>query len=514
MLPRRFITILFAGLCVLLLDPVVLSREASLGARIAVEIARARFGEKNVAVAVVDENGELVVGINELESFKPASNQKLVTTAAALHFLGPDYTFETQVWACASLVRGAIAGDILVRGGGDPNISGRFHDDVADHLLRLWAARLYDAGLRRIDGDVIADDRFFDDERFVPGWNRSQEASWYSAQISALSLNDNCLDITVRPASAAGQPARVEIEPPCSLLQIEASPKTIKQGKTSILVHRKTGTNVIRIKGSIRKDRAFWKGHVTVDDPALFFAGAFVDALRKTGITVTGIARKAVRVDARASSVSGASDVAETRDQKSAPECDRGQLLVQHASTLMEDLPVIQKRSQNLHAELLLKTLGARISGEGSRSGGERAIRRFLREKRIPTDGLVVGDGSGLSHDNRLTALLLAHLLHSTRGEPYFEQYRGALPVAGIDGTLKTRFRKPSVARGNVFAKTGFIRGVSALSGFVARGDRLWSFSILVNGFPPGVRSPKRLQERICEALYGALAPPEAVLAK
>ena len=506
MTSRCLVICVSTAFCVLFLGPTVASSEVSLAGRIASLVANARYKEANVAVAVVDGRGHLVVGIIDRLPFKPASNQKLLTTAAALHFLGLDYSYHTRVWACAPLVGGTIGGDILVRGAGDPNISGRFHEDQPDYLLRLWASRLHEAGLRRIEGAVIADDRFFDDERFLPSWKRAQEASWYSAQISALTLNDNCLDITVRPAPVAGRPARVEIQPPCSLLKIEGTPRTVATGKTLILVHRKTGTNQITIKGTIRQGREFWKGNVTVDDPALFFAAAFTDALRRNGITVLEKPGKKARVGVRDS----AGELVRRIEDEG---CDE-RVLVQHTSTLAEDLPVVQKHSQNLHAELLLKTIGAQVFGDGSRAGGERAVRKFLSEKKIAHEKLVLGDGSGLSHENRLTARLLARLLHSVRAETYFDAFRGALPVAGVDGTLKRRFRAPSVARGKVVAKTGFILGVSALSGYVTRGDRLWSFSILINGFPPGARSAKVLQQRICEELYRALEPAPTGLAK
>jgi D-alanyl-D-alanine carboxypeptidase/D-alanyl-D-alanine-endopeptidase (penicillin-binding protein 4) len=217
---------------------------------------------------------------------------------------------------------------------------------------------------------------------------------------------------------------------------------------------------------------------VTVDEPALVFGSVLAEVLRKEGISLAGQVRKT---------------------RRSAPGED---LLLRHTSTLREDLPVILKRSQNLHAEILLKALGAKVAGEGSAAGGEEAVRRFLRAKKLADEGLVLRDGSGLSHQNRLSAGLLAKVLHSVKSEKYFPEYLRALPSAGEDGTLDERFKGLPQLKGKLFAKTGYISGVSCLSGYVVKGSSVWSFSILVNGLKGGAREAKRLQEEIGERIF------------
>lgn len=525
----RYGYLVFGLVLGLAFESVLLAQTDSSATRLSQEIrtlvSRARFQRSNVAVAVINDEGRQVVDINARAPFKPASNQKILTTAAALHWLGTDHVYETTIWATAPLVDGVVAGDLVVRGRGDPNISGRFYDGDPVHLLRLWARRLYDAGLRRVEGDIVADDTYFDDVRFIPSWVRAQEGSWYSAQVSALSLNDNCIDVSVRPGVRTRSRAIVETSPRAPVVQISGAPKTSSQGDTSIILRRKSGTNLISISGSIRKQRRIWKGHVTFDDPALVFSSAYEALLRETGIEVQGVARKKARTRAVAHDVavprpiSGQLTAGETETAEGVLSESKGAeleeaidsasdtvLLVRHTSGLLDDLAVIHKKSQNLHAEMLLKVMGAEVYSEGSLPSGSKAIRRFLELKSLPVEGLEIADGSGLSHHNRASALLFARLLDTLKKADYFPTYRDSLAVGGRDGTLKKRFRQRKNLIGNVFAKTGFIRGVSALSGYVVRGDKTWCFSVLVNGFPPKARSAKVLQEGICERIYDAMA--------
>ena len=448
-----------------------------------------------IAVAVLDHRGNEAVWIQADEPMKPASNLKVLTSAAGVRLLGPGHSFETTVTATAPMQSGVIRGDVSVRGTGDPNISGRFFGGDPTALFRGWARALRSAGLQRIEGDLIADDTLFDDVRFQPTWDTRQSETWYSAEISALSLNDNCVDITVRPGARPGAPAAVEVTPPSSLITVDGSPSTVGgKNESRIVVHRKPGTNRITVTGRIAAGGAPWRGNITIHDPALFFATALAGMLEREGISVEGRIRKRDRTaPAPEPPAPGLPPAGET-------------VLIRHASTLLQDLPVINKRSQNLHAEILLKALGAQVAREGSLSGGERAIRKFLREKAIPDDTLVLADGSGLSHKNRLSAALLARVLHSVTSEPYFKDFLDSLPVAGEDGTLDGRFRRSPELKGSLHAKTGYIAGVSCLSGYVLRGGRAWSFSILVNGLSSGARGAKRLQELIGERIHAAMS--------
>jgi D-alanyl-D-alanine carboxypeptidase/D-alanyl-D-alanine-endopeptidase (penicillin-binding protein 4) len=448
----------------------------------------------DIAVAVIDHAGREVVRIRADEPMKPASNLKVLTTAAALHLLGPEHRFETTVTADAPLRDGVIRGDVVVRGTGDPNISGRFFGGNPTSLFRSWARGLRSAGLRRIEGDLIADDTYFDDVRLQPTWDLRQAEAWYSAEISALSLNDNCADVTVRPGSRPGERASIKVAPASSLVRIEGSASTVTRG-TRVILHRKPGTNLITVSGRIQAGGPPWTGNITIHDPALFFVRSLARVLDEEGISIAGKARRIERPGATAAAAPA---------YASAPG-EPAEILIRHASTLLQDLPVINKRSQNLHAEMLLKSMGARLFGDGSLAGGERAVRKFLRERGIPAETLVLADGSGLSHANRLSASLLARVLHAARSMPCSREFLESLPVAGEDGTLDDRFRQSPELRGMLHAKTGYIARVSCLSGYVRRGTRVWSFSILTNGLGAGARGAKRLQERIAERIHAAM---------
>lgn len=469
-------------------------------------ISKHGFASKNVAVAVISDRSKLLVAINEGKPFKPASNQKILTTAAAIHLLGPEHEYETTISATAHQENGRITGDLIIRSTGDPNISGRFYHGDPAALFSFWARGLFDGGLRRIEGDLIADDTFFDDQRLLPSWDRGQEMAWYSAQISALNINDNCLDVTVRPARRAGRPASVRFVPACSLIRIEGTAKTVAKGKTKVLVHRIPGTNRLTVGGQIRLRGSPWKGNITMDDPALVFVSVLEEALKGAGIERAGGVRKKARpVTTEPVKTELTGPVQKSAPGDKAPAAGAAEtILVRHTSTLLKDLPIILKRSQNLHAEVLLKALGAQVGGEGSLRGGGRALRKFLGKKGISDEVLVVGDGSGLSHENRVSAKMLVRILHSVRSESYFGEYLQSLPVAGKDGTLDDRFRG-SLVREKVFAKTGYIHGVSCLSGYVVKEERVWSFSVLVNGLKGGAGGAKKLQEKVAERVYRSM---------
>ncbi|MBI4606652.1 MAG: D-alanyl-D-alanine carboxypeptidase/D-alanyl-D-alanine-endopeptidase [Planctomycetes bacterium] len=460
---------LVAGLLVLAPAP---ARGRDLDAEVDRLIARHGLSRLGVGVAIIDEGGRTACAINADVPFKPASNQKVLTTAAALHGLGADFRYETVLLGTGPVAGGKLQGDLVIRGGGDPNISGRFHGGDPSALLRRWARDLHAAGLREVTGDIVADDTLFDDERFPAVWDSRQQEVWYAAQVSALSINDNCADVTVRPGASPGKPARITVEPARAGIAVEGSVETRAGRGSRVIVHRKPGTNLISVRGEIGVRADPWNGNVTLDDPASVFACALEAALEGAGVTVRGGARKAERP--AASGESGDAPLARPVPASAhgpggsgggTGGGSRGTVLLRHTSTLLEDLPVVLKRSQNLHAEILLKLLGARAGGEGSRKGGARAVQRYLEAKGIPAAGLVVADGSGLAHENRVTARVFARVLHAVRSEPYFERYLQVLPIAGKDGTLDDRFQGKSPARGNLYAKTGYIRGVSCLSG-------------------------------------------------
>ncbi len=469
--------------------PVCWCAAADLEQQVARLLGEYRVDRSKLAVTVVDHRGKARVLLNADTALKPASNQKILTTAAGLSFLGKDHEYITRMTARTPLRGGVVAGDVVVEGTGDPNISGRFHDDEPLAVFKSWAARLKKVGLRRIDGDLVADDSFFDDERYLSGWSRKFVGRWFGAEVSPLSLNDNCVDIRVHPGRP-GEKARVEVSPSSPFVSVHGAPDTVAGRKARVRIHRAPDSNRITVSGSIGSRVANWYDHVAVVDPSLFFAHTLKKTFEAEGVVVAGKAR---RISSEELAAKAAARVAPV-------------VLLEHRSKLLLDLPVINKRSQNLHAEILLKSLGRTVVGQGSVVGGGKVIAKLLDRIRVSSTGLRVADGSGLSYENRVTARQLASTLHAMLSHDSASEFRSSLSVAGVDGTLRRRFKQLRHLVGRVRAKTGYVASVSALSGYVERDGFVWSFSILINAFTSqGLGGAKALQERIVDLVYQSM---------
>ncbi len=442
-----------------------------------------------IGVAVLD----LATGaaLYERDAGRPlvlASNQKLVTTAAALARLGPEYRFETALARAGAVEGGMLRGDLIVRGGGDPCMGARF-DGEADGTPRRFARAVRAAGILRVAGDIVADDRFFDRELRHPEWPRDQLDRWYAAPVAALSLNDGCLDVAVAPGARPGLPVVVNVAPAGAPFELDVrATTTASRREHRISVERRPGTDRIVVRGAALVGAAPVEASIAVEDPALFFAEVLRACLVEEGVAVEGRARLAGPDDPRAPAV-----------------------IATHASTLARALPVVNRRSQNHYAEMIFKTLGAVATGRpGSFAGGAEAVARFLDEAGIPRDSYAVADGSGLARGNRMAPRDLARLLAFMARHPHADTYvRSLAPAGDEETTLGRRLRSP-LARGRVYAKTGTIRGVSALSGYVLRAPEARegvAFAILVNGLEGGSAPARAAQDACVEAILGAAAP-------
>jgi D-alanyl-D-alanine carboxypeptidase/D-alanyl-D-alanine-endopeptidase (penicillin-binding protein 4) len=477
-------------------------------------VAGLGVADGTASVVVLDPEGRTLVDVDGSDWRKPASNLKILTSIAALELLGADYEFVTRLWATAPILEGEIDGDVVLWGTGDPNISGRFYDGRPTTILESWADALRAAGIERIRGRLLVDDSFFDGETYPASWTRKEIARPYRAEVSALTFNDNCVEIGVEP-SAPGQPARVSVSPASPFVSVLGAPTTVA-GSGRVELRRKVDSNEIIASGSISSRTKNWYDSISVRDPALHFGHVLRRVFAERGVKIDGgVERKASAPSSDTEKEpmpeeSSATPLAQGRRRPVAWIADRdgapsstSWLLVEHRSRLETDLPIVNKHSQNLHAEIILRSLGARIHGEGSRRAGETAIRSLLEEMRIAVDGLVVADGSGLSHDNRVNADLIAVCLHRAASRPWFDVFERSLAIPGEAGTLTKRFRsRDRVELGRrVRAKSGFISGVSALSGYAYFGERRYAFSMLFSGLPGGLDRIQDCQERILEEL-------------
>ncbi|HVT58260.1 MAG TPA: D-alanyl-D-alanine carboxypeptidase/D-alanyl-D-alanine-endopeptidase [Thermoanaerobaculia bacterium] len=403
------------------------------------------------------KSGETVFSYNGDEARVTASNTKLATTAAALDALGPAYFFETQLLLRGKVEGGALEGDLGVIGGGDPNISGRAFDGDSYAVFRDWARQLSARGVRRVQGDLYLDYGLFEARQIHPDWPRAHLDTWYEAPVAALAFNDNCILVRVSPGRRGG-PVRVETLPPVRLLQITSSARTSGSRRHNHL-HVLRRDDRLLVAGTIYEKDDPFETWVSVPDSVLYFGSALVDALAEEGVTVAGRLRPVAALPG--------------------PVWQR---VAVYRSDLLDTVRIANKHSQNFYAESLLKLVGARSCGAGSWQQGVQAVGEFLVGLGVPRGSFQMVDGSGMSRENHFTPRQLTLLLRHMYFHRWGAEFVQSLPASGgSDGSLRHRLASPPYL-GNVFAKTGTIEGVSALSGYArAVSGKVYTFSILLN---------------------------------
>ncbi len=476
---------------------------------------RAHWGIKVVSL----DRGQAVYSYNEHKFFVPASNTKLFTTALALSTLGPQFRFRTTVEATAPPGKyGRVAGELWLVGRGDPNLSARPLPYRPGVEREGWPLQALDAladqvaarGVRYVDGDLVADDTYFVYERYGEGWAQDDLVWWYGAPVSALSISDNILFLDVLPAERPGERALVRLEPFQDYYRIENRVVTVEAKQQapragsgaeaakesparSIAVRREPGSRTLEVWGRIPLDDSGAHEQVAIEDPAEF-AGLYLrEALLRRGVVIYG------KVRARHAYPSEFEDLRKAAAVAGPP---RTVLAAYQSVPLGDDLKVINKVSQNLHAEILLRTVARERRGIGSVAAGLEEMREFLDRAGIFQGEYVFYDGSGLSRKNLVTPAAIVALLQYMDGEAVREVWRDLLPVGGVDGTIGERFKETAAAGGRILAKTGTLGHINALSGYLTtvKGERL-AFSILLNSHNLPSRQATSLVDQICLAL-------------
>ena len=482
---RNLLLTLFAGMLLATATNHVHSGPSGMDAAtrkaVLAKLDKAEGKRGTAGCVIVDlDTGETLLSHNADSPLMPASNMKLVTSITALDQLGADFEFVTRIFGDGSIKDGTLAGDLCIIGGGDPNISGRFHDDDPLALFKDWAAQLKKAGVTRVSGDLKFDSTLFGGEPTSDGWPQDdQYIKWYCAEVTALAFNDNCVGIRVIPTKS-GKPAKIEVVPDTAYVTI-VNETTTKPGRkgAEIGIVRPRDENVITVKGAVYEE-ATWGYYtdVTVHDPARYAATVLKETLAKEGISVQGDVKP----------------VTLTHD-----DVERCKLLVDHRASLVQALQPINTNSQNLHAEMLFRQLGLRYAGKGTFKTGQAAVYAYLKKQGLLTDDICIEDGSGLGRGNHVTANLLVKLLQKVAARDDFESFKASMAVGGESGTLEKRLTNACV-RGKVVAKTGYINGVRSLSGFLFAGERRYAFSILMNNCV----YTKQMQDEILEVLAKA----------
>lgn len=435
-------------------------------------------------IQIVDlASGRTLYELNPHRLFVPASNTKLFTAALALSRLGPDYLFHTRVLASAPPdALGTIHGTLRLAGGGDPNLSARAIPyrmgpaaanplAVIEELADQVAAR----GVRRIDGDLAGDDTWYVFEPYAEGWEIEDPQFDYGAAVSALSINDNALAVTIRPGAREGDLAALSLHPALEYYDLDNRLRTSAGGERKIEVHRDPGASQVHLWGSIPLHDRGEDIVLGIEDPALYAAQAFRQALENRGIAVAGRTIAIHRLP---------DEVPDLAGPLPAPaEADGFELARRDSAPLFEDLRVTAKVSLNLHAEMALRAVGRTRRGVGSREAGLEDLKAFLGEIGIDSQAYSFNDGSGLSPSNLVTPAAVVALLRHMYASTERAHWLSLLPVGGQDGTLSGRFGDGPAA-GRIHAKTGTLAHVTALSGYAERSGGDWvAFSILVNNY-------------------------------
>ena len=457
------------------------------------DIARGFWGVEAVSL----NTGKTIYTNNGDKLFTPASNTKLFTTAAALALIGPDYRFQTTVETNGTLDKyGRLAGDVVLVGRGDPNLSGRALPYIPGPqrrqppmiVLQELADQLVQKGVRYIDGDIVGDDTFFAFERYADGWSQDDMSREWGAPVSALTINDNVQFVRVQPGGSPGEKAFISIDPFPDYYQLDNRIMTTPAGTgpRNVNISREPGAKQLTLWGTIPADDPGFHESLAIEDPADFAARYFRRMLEERGVTVYGRARAKHLELANlstfivtATAQGGGGDV-----PRNGPHTIPSLVLGTYQSQpLAQDLPIVNKDSQNLHAELLLRLLGREKGTAGTIEAGSEVLRGLLSQADIRSDEFVFFDGSGLSRQNLVTPHAVVKLLLFASKQPWGQQFADTLPVGGVDGTLADRFRN-GAGLGKVSAKTGSLSHVSTLSGYAttAKGDRI-AFSVMSNNY-------------------------------
>jgi serine-type D-Ala-D-Ala carboxypeptidase/endopeptidase (penicillin-binding protein 4) len=438
--------------------------EALLGTRPA--------GKGEWGLLIVDaQTDEPLYQQNADRYFVPASNMKLFATALALAKLGPEYRFHTTLETNGTISSaGVLTGNVVLVGRGDPNLSNRKFpyqlkeefDGPPEKALVELADALAAKGVREIIGDVIGDDSYFPRERYPSGWEIDDMVWEYGAAISSIVVDDNTVTLTLTPGDQAGSPVQATESPATPDFLVENNVLTsAPEVKSDLTLTREPGSNLVVVKGTMPAKGAPRKLVLAIEEPAQHAAAVLKQLLEARGIRIDGVAR-------------ARHETAKTQEDPT--------VLAEHVSVpLGESIQLVNKISQNLHTEVLLRTV-ARQSGMWATPDDLMKVPQdFYASAGVAPDDVIQSDASGLSRHDLVTPRAIVALLSFAQKQPWFETYYNSLPIAGVDGTLQDRM-KDTPAAGRIHAKTGSVEHVRTLSGFAETpsGRRL-IFSFLSN---------------------------------
>ncbi len=396
------------------------------------------------------DSGRTVYSHNSRESLIPASNMKIITTAAALKFLGADYTYKTKVGLCDDT--------LVVIGSGDPLLGDKTTDDIYARKVG-WIFEDIIAALKRKRitdiKDIVVDSGMFDDQRAHPSWPKKELNKPYACEVSGLNFNGNCIDIS---AKKSGKKVLIHIEPQTAFIKFTNKVTPISRGTSTIGSYRNSRPNEIVIHGKCKSSIGPYA--VAIERPAAFFGFLLAEHLAKAGIKTKGeLIEKAVAEDCNVT------------------------VLTEFNTPIADCLARCNKDSFGLAAEALFKTIAANSSitnRSGSWAAGRRIISSYLSALGIDRSQFYIADGSGLSRQNELSSYAITRVLSDVYKDRDWPLYKASLAVGGVDGTISKYFEELKY-KGKIAGKTGYMTGVKALSGVCTPTDGDYIFSILAN---------------------------------
>jgi serine-type D-Ala-D-Ala carboxypeptidase/endopeptidase (penicillin-binding protein 4) len=415
------------------------------------------------------ESGKEIISLNAEKALAPASGLKIFVSSVGLELLGEEHRFKTDIYYDGEIEEGVLKGNLYIVGGGDPTFgSEQVKGSLPlENVIRRIVAAVRDRGIGSITGRVIGDDSRYEDNPVPPYYPYIDIGNYYGAGANALTINDNLYHLYFKPASVVGGDAEVlRTEPVIPGLKFDNFMKTGEKGSgdNGYIYNAPGGYNAL-LRGTIPAGVKEFSIRGSIPDPPLFAAQYITEELKRSKIAITGEAGKNNRKR----------NYEETK------------LIYSHLSPPLKDIAVIiNKRSNNLYTELLLKAIGEKVFGSGSSANGIRGIREFLRENKISTEGFDLGDGSGLSRTNQITAKMMVELLSVMTKKKSFQFFYNSLSIAGDPGDIGffKNFGTGTVIQNNARIKSGTINGVRSHSGYLRdREGRLIAFSFIANNF-------------------------------
>lgn len=448
-------------------------------------IENSRAADAFWSVIVRDSTGRILEGYNFEKLVRPASNLKLLTSATVLDELGAGYRYKTYMYGLGYPDEGIWRGDIIIRGTGDPSISGKFYNKNRFHVFEEFYAALDSAGIYKIDGNIIGNDSYFDQHVYPKGWSWNDLSFYYGVEISALSFNNNAVDLQVYADGEIGELPHIQWFPFDTdyVTFINEQIITPPNSEYDEFYQRILGTNTILLRSKLPQ-HYYEEESLSVMNASLFFMDTFKEYLEDGSIDVVG----RIMVDSQ------------PRDWKS----EKYTILGVHYSPALKILIAeMNKESNNFYAEMLLKTAAAEhFNVPGSTELGLSMVSNFARSMGMDTTKIEMTDASGMSPATLITTENLSNLLVQMQFHREFNAYKNSLAVAGVDGSLEYRFKNTPLAR-HLRAKTGYVSGVRALSGYMQSSTgRPLIFSIVTNNYTVNTSYIDSIQESILKQIY------------